>query len=197
MGITALISHDAELAGAGITTVFDALRVGSSHRAGDHYEPYARKLATELLELRGRGALRISHYLHLRAEICSETLIEELESFDAGDRVGIVSLMDHTPGQRQFSDITQYRTYIMGKSGMNEAELRPMLPRASPSASASAPSITASALARPGGWARSSPVTTTPWPTMSPTRVPRAWRSPSSRPRSRPPRRAAPRRWRS
>ena len=118
----ALIAHDAELAGAGITTVFDALRVGSSRRAGEYYEPYARRLASELLALRGRDALRISHYLHLRAEICSETLGEELASFDRGDRVGIVSLMDHTPGQRQFRDISQYRTYMMGKAGMNEAE---------------------------------------------------------------------------
>jgi alpha-D-ribose 1-methylphosphonate 5-triphosphate diphosphatase len=29
--------------------------------------------------------------------------------------------MDHTPGQRQFADIGQYRTYMVGKHGMSEA----------------------------------------------------------------------------
>ena len=104
----AIIAHDAELAGTGITTVFDALRVGSVVSRGKaNYGEYARALATEILDLRAKGALRISHFLHLRAEVCSETLIAEMAEFGPEDRVGIVSLMDHTPGQRQFRDIDQ------------------------------------------------------------------------------------------
>jgi alpha-D-ribose 1-methylphosphonate 5-triphosphate diphosphatase len=121
----AIVAHDAELAGVGITTVFDALRIGSEapdDRVGRHYRPYARAMATEILEMRGRGALRISHFLHLRAELCSETLEEELDGFGPEDRVGIVSLMDHTPGQRQFADLTQLRTYLKGKHAMTEGE---------------------------------------------------------------------------
>lgn len=118
----AIVAHDAELASVGITTVFDALRVGSLSQAKDAYEPYARGLASELLGMRDQGGLRISHYLHLRAEICSETLIDELAQFAECDRVGIVSLMDHTPGQRQFRDVSQYRRYMTGKHGMSHAE---------------------------------------------------------------------------
>ncbi len=118
----AIVAHDSELASVGITTVFDALRVGSLSEANNAYEPYARGLASELLDLRRHGGLRISHYLHLRAEICSETVTEELAQFAAHDRVGIVSLMDHTPGQRQFRDITQYRRYMTGKHGMSDAQ---------------------------------------------------------------------------
>jgi len=117
----AIIAHDAELASVGITTVFDALRVGSVVSSTTSYGEYARALADEILDLRGQGALRISHFLHLRAEICSETLIAELAKFDTDDRIGIVSLMDHTPGQRQFSDLTQLRNYLMGKHGLSEA----------------------------------------------------------------------------
>jgi len=119
----AIIAHDAELASVGITTVFDALRVGSvvsNEKA--NYGEYARALASEILDLRGRGALRISHYLHLRAETCSETLIEELEKFGPEDRVGILSLMDHTPGERQFRDVTKLRDYVCGKHGISHAE---------------------------------------------------------------------------
>ena len=91
----AIIAHDAELAGVGITTVFDALRA--------------------------KGALRINHLLHLRAEVCSETLLDELAAFGPDDSVGIVSLMDHTPGQRQFRDLSKLKDYVCGKHGLSDA----------------------------------------------------------------------------
>lgn len=120
---SAIIAHDAELASVGITTVFDALRVGSvvSNKKANYGE-YARHLADEILDLRRKGALRISHFLHLRAEVCSETLTAELAKFGPEDRIGIVSLMDHTPGQRQFRDLTQLRAYVCGKHGLSESE---------------------------------------------------------------------------
>ena len=121
----AIVAHDAELAGAGISTVFDAIRAGSILGSGDRgYARYARAMATEIIGMRRLGALRVSHLLHLRAETCSETLIEELDEFGPGDGIGIVSLMDHTPGQRQFTDISKFAAYVMGKSGMDEAGFR-------------------------------------------------------------------------
>ncbi|MEM1363709.1 MAG: alpha-D-ribose 1-methylphosphonate 5-triphosphate diphosphatase [Pseudomonadota bacterium] len=119
----AIVAHDGELASAGITTVFDALRIGSvvtENKTG--YGEYAREVATRILDLRDQGHLRISHFLHLRAEICSETLLQELDGFGPEDRVGILSLMDHTPGQRQFRDISKLRDYVIGKRGLSEAE---------------------------------------------------------------------------
>lgn len=125
----ALIAHDAELAGCGITTVFDALRIGSimSGTGGDRR--YARQLASELITLREAGALRIGHFIHLRAEICSETLLEELAEFTAQDRIGLISLMDHTPGQRQFRDIDKLREYMQGKRGLSESEFQEHITR--------------------------------------------------------------------
>lgn len=116
----AIVAHDAELCGCGITTVFDAIRVGSiiENKRGD-YRRYARPMADEILSMRQQGALKISHMLHLRAETCSETLIEELSEFGPEDRVGIVSLMDHTPGQRQFRDISKFEDYVRGKNGLS------------------------------------------------------------------------------
>lgn len=114
----AVIAHDAELASVGITTVFDALRVGSiTSFKRANYSKYARELADTILALKGAGALRISHFLHLRAEICSETLLAEMDEFGVQDDVRIVSLMDHTPGQRQFRDLSKLRQYHEGKYG--------------------------------------------------------------------------------
>jgi alpha-D-ribose 1-methylphosphonate 5-triphosphate diphosphatase len=117
----AIVAHDRELAGCGITTVFDAIRVGSI--VSDHnarYGKYARSMADEILSMRAQGALKISHHLHLRAETCSETLLDELAEFGPEDRIGIVSLMDHTPGQRQFRDIAKFEDYVCGKHGLSK-----------------------------------------------------------------------------
>ena len=87
-----------------------------------NYGEYARALADEIMALRDSGALRISHMIHLRAEVCSETLIDELAKFGPEDGIGIVSLMDHTPGQRQFRDMTQLKNYVCGKHGFSDAD---------------------------------------------------------------------------
>ncbi|WP_136650286.1 alpha-D-ribose 1-methylphosphonate 5-triphosphate diphosphatase [Paracoccus aeridis] len=116
----AIVAHDAELASVGITTVFDALRVGSIEEEEADYPRYARPLASEIMALLDTDALRISHYIHLRAEVCSETLVAELDEFSAADRVGLVSLMDHTPGQRQFRDISKLALYVQGKHRMSD-----------------------------------------------------------------------------
>jgi alpha-D-ribose 1-methylphosphonate 5-triphosphate diphosphatase len=118
-----ILAHDGELASTGITTVFDALRVGSIHSGGKgNSGKYARKVASEIMGLRDAGALKINHYIHLRAEICSETLVEEMGEFGPEDRVGIVSLMDHTPGQRQFRDVAKLKQYVAKKRAMTDAE---------------------------------------------------------------------------
>lgn len=116
--LPALVAHDAELASTGITTVFDALRVGSIHDSKARHKAYARGLADELLGACHAGIFKISHFLHLRAEICSETLLEEMAQFGTNDRIGIVSLMDHTPGQRQFRDLEALKTYVGKKRGI-------------------------------------------------------------------------------
>ncbi|MBL9059004.1 MAG: alpha-D-ribose 1-methylphosphonate 5-triphosphate diphosphatase, partial [Mangrovicoccus sp.] len=126
----AILAHDGELASTGITTVFDAIRVGSIPSVPSvEYDRYARPLADEILALRDAGHLRISHHLHLRAEICSETLVDELDEFDAGDRIGIVSLMDHTPGQRQYRDVTKLEDYLTIRHGLQGEALAAYLDR--------------------------------------------------------------------
>ena len=118
----ALLAHDAELASTGITTVFDAMRVGSVPKSKARFKRYARDLSRRLWDLRDQGALKISHFLHLRAELCSETLEDEMAEFDANDRVRIVSLMDHTPGQRQFRDLEKFEAYYKGKYDLSDDE---------------------------------------------------------------------------
>ncbi|MGB1963375.1 MAG: alpha-D-ribose 1-methylphosphonate 5-triphosphate diphosphatase [Candidatus Puniceispirillales bacterium] len=121
---SAVLAHDNELASAGITTVFDAIRVGSilSNKKA-RYDRYARQTASVINSLVSEGVMKISHFIHLRAETCSETLIEELDEFNINDRVRMISLMDHTPGQRQFRDISKLEEYLSDKHNMDRKQL--------------------------------------------------------------------------
>ncbi|MBU3031274.1 alpha-D-ribose 1-methylphosphonate 5-triphosphate diphosphatase [Paracoccus marinaquae] len=120
----AILAHDGELASAGITTVFDALRVGVLSGKAVENERYARAIASEINALTAAGRTRISHFIHLRAETCSESLLEELDEFDDTDRVRLLSLMDHTPGQRQFRDLSKLAQYHQGKHGLSDAQFK-------------------------------------------------------------------------
>ena len=120
----AILSHDAELASVGITTVFDALRVGSiTSDKKSKYEKYARVVATDIVNMHAKDQLRVSHFIHLRAEVCTETLLEEMGEFTTDDRIGIVSIMDHTPGQRQFRDLSKMEEYLVGKYSMSKQDV--------------------------------------------------------------------------
>jgi len=121
----AVVSHDREMAAAGITTVFDAVRVGSLKDRSKSSEQfgYARPVTTVMRRLKEARALKIDHRLHLRAEICSQTVLGDMDQFGPDDLVEIVSIMDHTPGQRQFTDIARYRHYYMGRYGLNERQM--------------------------------------------------------------------------
>ncbi|MEM6680309.1 MAG: alpha-D-ribose 1-methylphosphonate 5-triphosphate diphosphatase [Pseudomonadota bacterium] len=127
-GAAAVLSHDGELASAGITTVFDAVRVGSMRNTGGQakkdYSKYARGVVDHIKAMRAAGLTRADHRIHLRAEVCSETVLEELDEFGPDDSVAIISVMDHTPGQRQFADLDRFRQYHQGKYNLTDAEMQ-------------------------------------------------------------------------
>lgn len=106
----ALLAHDAQLVAAGITTVLDALSCGQFYEKSDRRVMLDLAL-NALRELRPTGFLRADHMLHVRCEISDPDLPRLFEPFRDMDEVHLVSLMDHTPGQRQFVDLEAYRTY--------------------------------------------------------------------------------------
>jgi len=117
--LPALFSHDAEIAAAGITTVYDALGVGDvdvSAMRGQSMRPVLDALRHAARE----GLLRAEHRLHIRLELPAPNTLELFEPFVDHRAVGLISLMDHTPGQRQWTDIEQARIYYCGKKGWSD-----------------------------------------------------------------------------
>jgi alpha-D-ribose 1-methylphosphonate 5-triphosphate diphosphatase len=122
---SAVQAYDGQIATSGITTVFDSLRIGT-----DDSEPrtecvaMSQRLAEALARARDAGTLRVDHRMHLRCEVPTPDVVEALEAFIASHQVDLISLMDHTPGQRQFRDIAKYFIYYGGKTGKSLAEVQ-------------------------------------------------------------------------
>jgi alpha-D-ribose 1-methylphosphonate 5-triphosphate diphosphatase len=119
----AILSHDREIAAAGITTVLNALCVGEVHSRSARLE-ILHDLRDAIEHQRREGALKADHYLHWRCEISYGGLPELLEPLMDYENIRLVSVMDHTPGQRQFMDVARYAEYYQGKFNMSDAELR-------------------------------------------------------------------------
>lgn len=109
--IAAVQAHDAQIAASGITTVFDALRIGFDEEAETDIEDM-RKLSNAIAKGRDAGRLRADHFLHLRCEVSAPDCLSAFERFGSHPLVKLVSLMDHAPGQRQFADIESYKAYF-------------------------------------------------------------------------------------
>lgn len=120
--VAAVIAHDAQLVSAGITTVLDSLAVGYVIDAGSRPRN-PRPLVDAIRHARDAGALRAEHMLHLRCEVSTERVLEDFEPFAGDPFVRLVSLMDHTPGQRQFVSVAKYREYNQGRYGLSDAQM--------------------------------------------------------------------------
>ncbi len=117
--LAAAVAHDSQVAGAGITTVFDAIAVGGWRANSLRTQILADSLAA-IDQGNRRGFFRAEHLVHLRCELADERLEELLDRHGSDAGVRLLSLMDHTPGQRQWSDISKWRLYHREKKWTDE-----------------------------------------------------------------------------
>ena len=69
------------------------------------------KAVGALNSCRSTGKLRSEHLLHLRCEVADPRMQDLFFPLSDTPALSLVSLMDHTPGQRQWRDTSSYRTY--------------------------------------------------------------------------------------
>jgi len=117
----ALLAHDAEVASSGITTVLDALGVGEADPESVRGSEWDTVLA-HITEFNQKGLLRADHLLHVRCELPAPNTLSLFEPFKNDPLVRMISLMDHTPGQRQWENIEHAWVYFNGKKGWSKAK---------------------------------------------------------------------------
>ncbi len=123
---SAVLTHDAQIVAAGITTVFDALAIGDINPRGRRMQQLPAMIEA-IAASEAAGQTRAEHRLHLRCELCHPDALTIYRDLVEHPLVALVSVMDHSPGQRQFAKVEKYREYYMGKYHLSPAEMEEFL----------------------------------------------------------------------
>ncbi|NUT75441.1 alpha-D-ribose 1-methylphosphonate 5-triphosphate diphosphatase [Pseudomonas sp. C1C7] len=118
----AVLSHDAQIIAAGITTVFDAVSIGDVNPKGNRMQKLPAMLEA-ISSASDAGLTRAEHRLHLRCELCHPDTLSVFRDLVEHPLVQLVSVMDHSPGQRQFVLESKYREYYMGKYHLTTTQM--------------------------------------------------------------------------
>lgn len=119
----AALAHDAQIIGAGITTVFDSLCVGAAHDDSERAEILAPMIEA-LEKCQAAGMFRADHLIHLRCEVIDPETPALMEANITHDLVRVVSVMEHLPGIRQTRNLDDYITKLQKAWGQTEASVR-------------------------------------------------------------------------
>lgn len=119
--VAAVMAHDAQMTAGGITTAYDCVCVGVSIKHPERYEIF-RPMIEAVRAAREGEMLRAEHIVHLRCEVTDENVVDLFDSVADHAAVGMMSLMDHAPGHRQYPDIQRFRERTMKNLRLSEAE---------------------------------------------------------------------------
>jgi alpha-D-ribose 1-methylphosphonate 5-triphosphate diphosphatase len=119
---SAVMSHDAQIIAAGITTVFDALSIGDVNPKGKRMQQLP-SMVDAIAKANAADMTRAEHRLHLRCEVCHPDTLSVFRDLVEQPLVQLVSVMDHSPGQRQFALESKYREYYMGKYHLSSEQM--------------------------------------------------------------------------
>ena len=120
--VAAVMAYDAQIAASGITTVFDSLRVGSDADSAQIGEDLMT-LAEAIASAQASNLLRVDHRTHLRCEVASPNVTAQAEDYLSRYPAHMISLMDHTPGQRQFTSLATWKAFYVRKTPFSDVEL--------------------------------------------------------------------------
>ncbi len=119
---SAVIAHDNEIAAAGITTVLDAISLGDIKHGSTRIRRLDEIIAA-VCDAADHNLLKSEHLLHLRCEVSYANLPKALSDIVHNPRVKMLSVMDHTPGQRQFVNLDAYYIFYQGKYGLSDEQI--------------------------------------------------------------------------
>lgn len=123
---SAMLVHDAQCAAAGITTVLDSVVMGDLDEGGARCQTQHTSIAA-LHQCRDEGLMRVEHLLHLRCEVSAPDIMEVFNQYVDDPLLRLVSVMDHTPGQRQWRDLKSYRRYTERNGRYSDVEFEAMI----------------------------------------------------------------------
>jgi len=121
-----ILEMDRLLAVHGITTIFHSLSF-----AEGEIGVRSNRLAAEIIATIHRlaPALHLKTKAHARFELTDSGALPYLEELIKGQKIHLLSLMDHTPGQGQFRELTSFKNYFGTVYQKPEDELEKIIQR--------------------------------------------------------------------
>lgn len=127
--VSAAVTHDGCGLSVGVTTTFDSLSVGTYNASPARAEESLRRLVDGLLTAWRAGMLKGDHRIHWRCETTSDHLSQRLDHLADHPLTALISLMDHTPGQRQYRNVEKH-TANWRANGMSDVAVEQRLAEA-------------------------------------------------------------------
>jgi alpha-D-ribose 1-methylphosphonate 5-triphosphate diphosphatase len=124
--LAAALVHDVQMAAAGVTTVCDAVCAGGYDADNDYRRAIFHDMVAAIEAGVAQGVFRIDHRLHLRCELSDPQFPEDVAPHVGRPLIALASLMDHTPGQRQWRDVAHLKRFMSGE-GLSSADADALL----------------------------------------------------------------------
>ncbi len=124
--LAAALVHDIQMAGAGVTTVCDAVCAGGYDADNDYRRAIFHDMVDAIETGVAENVFRIDHRLHLRCELSDPQFPEDVAPHVGRPLLALASLMDHTPGQRQWRNLSDLRRFMTGE-GLTVADADALL----------------------------------------------------------------------
>ena len=124
--LPALLAHDAVVISGGTTTVFDSLSVGASMSKQERRD-LLQPLVAAITDAVARNLFRAEHLLHLRCEVSDPATPGLMDATVGLPITRLVSVMDHTPGDRQSPDVDKWFWHMIRDMEVDEVEGRRMM----------------------------------------------------------------------
>ncbi len=120
--VSAAVIHDGNCLSVGVTSVFDSLSVGSWSGKEARHVDNLKRLVDGLGEAKAEGLARADHFIHWRCETTNPFLPELFEAVVGHPLTRLLSVMDHTPGQRQYPDLEKHLSRWQAHAGLTAEE---------------------------------------------------------------------------
>jgi alpha-D-ribose 1-methylphosphonate 5-triphosphate diphosphatase len=122
----AILELDKKLSASGITTIFHAIGIVESFTKKNRSIEKSGHLIRLINEINSKH-LSIDNKIHLRFETSSVSVLPQIKTIIEDGLVDMVSIMDHTPGQRQWKDIEKWKRFVA--SNITDEELQKHIDR--------------------------------------------------------------------
>ncbi|MBN1850659.1 MAG: phosphonate metabolism protein PhnM [Deltaproteobacteria bacterium] len=121
----ALVELDKRLAACGITTMYHCLAFVTSIKNELRTGPFSKNIADTIHQMQNQ--LRVHNRIHARFEILHTAYVTLLEELIQNQRIHLFSLMDHTPGQGQFTSLDDFKTYFSSIHRSSDEEINQII----------------------------------------------------------------------